>query len=273
MLIINLILKLSKKLTAKTIVSNVGLRASGLCFTEPYEKALRNTGPALRDGSSKYGHRDRDDLYYERGKKDNAKESVPKRRGSLRRQSETKRAASTETKEKPLKSMLKKPRNLQPPSKAFMEGPERSKSLNRYNRYFNDPTFDPTERFKRAQERVDKLQKQVSSFEKNEKPGPSKMSEGNCNKKDNKKASKSSSGKNFTVEKHQKDNSSEDSKDNESDDDEDNESSRSAPRSVFQYLYDTDGRPLNQEAKKVQRELEEDYEEVKRHNLIPRTKT
>ena len=232
----------------------------------------------MRDDSSNYVRRDW--TCYDRCKED-PDANRAKKRGSVRRQSE-KRATSTENKkERPLKSMLKKPRNLQPPSKRFMEAPERSISLNRYNRYFNDPTFDPTARFKRAQERVDKLQKQVSSFEKNENLGSLKTSECKNSQKDAKKSSKASVSKASSSgdlkQPNQKQSSSDHSKDDKADADdtppsEGNESSRSVPRSVFQYLYDTDGRPLNQEAKRVQRELEEDYEESKRNNLMPRKK-
>ena len=65
-----------------------------------------------------------------------------------------------------LKPALKHPKNLKPPNRKFMEpNLERSSSLGRYNRYFSDPTFDPAERFKRAQQRIDNLQRQVNSLE------------------------------------------------------------------------------------------------------------
>ena len=40
-------------------------------------------------------------------------------------------------------------------------------------------------------------------------------------------------------------------------------------KSIFSLMYDTDGKPLNQEAKQIQRLIEDEYEEFKQRVPVP----
>ena len=118
----------------------------------------------------------------------NSKIVEPKRRKSTHPQKVLETQVDQSEHNASLKSAMKHPKNLKPPNKKFMELPqERSTSLGRYNRYFSDPTFDPAERFKRAQQRIENLQKQVNSLER-----PHSVSKMRGSKKNNGKAAKKS---------------------------------------------------------------------------------